>query len=80
MTHFSPFLFCRMKPGVPRPSIAKDSNARSESEVVYPFGVQNDLGHVVLTRNAKVSKHYREYSDNAWVSGNLHVASFQMCE
>lgn len=47
----------RMKPGVPRASIAKDLNVRSESEVVYPFGVQNDLGHVVLTRNAKVSKY-----------------------
>jgi len=45
---------CRMKPGAPRATSLRDTNARSSSEVVYPFGVQNDLGHVVLTRNAKV--------------------------
>ena len=49
-----------MKPGVPRtPKPNGDSNTtatRTEHEVVYPFGVQNDLGHVVLTRNAKVSE------------------------
>jgi len=43
-----------MKPGAPRVQKAADSNVRTEREVVYPFGVQNDLGHVVLTRNAKV--------------------------
>ncbi len=43
-----------MKPGAPRAPNAKDSNVRTENEVVYPFGVQNDLGHVVLTRNSKV--------------------------
>ncbi|CAG7724464.1 unnamed protein product [Allacma fusca] len=47
-----------MKPGAPRaPKATTDPNAvRAENEVVYPFGVQNDLGHVVLTRNAKSSR------------------------
>ena len=48
-------IFFRMKPGAPRATTVRENNARSGSEVVYPFGVQNDLGHVVLTRNAKVS-------------------------
>jgi len=46
-----------MKPGAPKATKGADSNARAERELVYPFGVQNDLGHVILTRNAKVSVH-----------------------
>lgn len=42
---------CRMKPGAPRAPKATESNARSsDRELLYPFGHQNDLGHVVLTR------------------------------
>lgn len=45
-----------MKPGASRiPKPGEPSNAPTKKEVVYPFGVQNDLGHVVLTRNSKVS-------------------------
>lgn len=39
-----------MKPGAPRAPKATESNARTERELLYPFGHQNDLGHVVLTR------------------------------
>lgn len=48
--------FFRMKPGASRvPKPGEPNNAPTKKEVVYPFGVQNDLGHVVLTRNSKVS-------------------------
>lgn len=48
-SHFIHVPFSRMKPGAPRAK-ATESNARSERELLYPFGHQNDLGHVVLTR------------------------------